>query len=219
MPHHLERDLTRLKEEILRLGAMVERALDDAIRALIDRDEDLARQVVEGDHLIDEREVEIEEECLKILALHQPVAIDLRILITALKVNNDLERVGDLAQNIARRSTFLARHPPLNLPLDIEGMSHKARAMVRASLDSLVNLDADKARAVCVSDDEIDHSLKESYKHLQAYMMNHAEAIPRALNHLSVARHLERIADHATNIAEDVIFLLEGKVVRHRELS
>jgi len=161
-------------------------------------------------------EVDVEEECLKILALYQPVAIDLRFIITALKINNDLERIGDLAVNIAERSEFLARQPEVHVPLDLEKMTEKTQSMLTKSLDALVNMDCDLAHQVCAADDEVDAMNRQMYLTVQDGIRQHPEQLESLIHLLSASRHLERIADHATNIAEDVIYMAEGQIVRHR---
>lgn len=213
---HLQRDLDRLKKEILGEGAMVERAINDAIRSLLERDQALARQVMEGDAEMDEREVGVEEDCLKILALHQPVAHDLRFIIAVLKVNNDLERMGDFAVNIAERAMFLAGQDPIPRPLNFPEMTEKVRAMVRGSLDALITNDPVLARKICADDDEVDAMHREMYYVTQDVMRTDPEFVERAVHTLSVSRHLERIADLATNIAEDVVFMVDGEIIRHR---
>jgi phosphate transport system protein len=215
MVKHLQRDLDGLKRRLLEVGSMVEEATGKAIRALVDRHVEMAREVKEGDTEIDRREVDLEEECLKILALHQPVAADLRFIITALKVNNDLERMGDLAANIADRAMFLAGRDPVGVPLDFPRMAENVRVMVGESLDSLVRLDTVLARDVLTKDDLVDRAHKEMFRVLQKKMHDDPEAVERAVHLLSASRHLERIADLATNIAEDVVFLVEGEVIRH----
>lgn len=216
MSKHLQHDLDRLKKEILAMGALVEEAINRAIASLTQRDAVLARQVLEGDDAIDRKEVEVEDLCLKILALHQPVAGDLRYIIAVLKVNNDLERMGDLAQNIAERVTFLAVHEPVPVHLDFTLMVELVRRMVGESLDALVNQDPVLARRVCVQDDEVDRLQKQMFETLQSVMMRDPKAVERAVQVLSVSRHLERIADSATNIAEDIVFMVEGDIIRHR---
>jgi len=216
MSKHLQHDLDRLKKEILAMGALVEEAINRAIASLTQRDAALARQVLEGDDAIDRKEVEVEDLCLKILALHQPVAGDLRYIIAVLKVNNDLERMGDLAQNIAERVTFLAVHEPVAVHLDFTLMVELVRRMVGESLDALVNQDPVLARRVCVQDDEVDRLQKQMFEILQSVMMRDPKAVERAVQVLSVSRHLERIADSATNIAEDIVFMVEGDIIRHR---
>ncbi len=216
MSKHLERDLEHLKREILTLGSMVEEATDKAISALVDRRPELADEVMRGDDFIDAKEVAIEEDCLKVLALHQPVAADLRFIVVVLKVNNDLERVGDLAHNIAERAAYISTHDPIPVPADFARLAERARTMVHESLDALVNLDTALARRVCAEDDEADAMNQRMYGVLTDMMRDDPSTIDRAVQLLSASRHLERIADHATNIAEDVQFMVEGEVVRHR---
>jgi len=213
---HLRRDLEHLEREILTVGALVEQAIHKATLALTERRPELAREVMDGDQAIDAKEVEVEEECLKILALHQPVASDLRYIIAVLKVNNDLERMGDLAINVAERAIYIAKRPALPVRLDFELMVQKVRGMVRESLDALVNQDAALARRVNSQDDEVDRLNAEMFDVLQRLMQEDPSTTKRAVHSLSASRHLERIADLATNIAEDVVFMVEGEVVRHR---
>lgn len=216
MTIHLQRDLDDLRRELLTMGALVEDAANKAINSLINRDEALAREVIESDPEIDLKEVEVEEECLKLLALHQPVAVDLRYIITCLKVNNDLERMGDLAVNIGERAFYLARHAPLAPPAELTAMIDKVRGMVRDSLDSLVRQDVALARSVLSRDDDIDDHNRHIFDLMSAAMMKEPALTKRAIALMSSSRYLERIADHATNIAEDVIFMAEGEIIRHR---
>jgi len=169
----------------------------------------------ETDIEIDQMEVNIEEECLKILALYQPVAIDLRFIITALKINNDLERIGDLAVNLAERSTFLAGQQKVDVPFDFDEMTEKTKSMLRKSLEALVNMDSKQAYEVCAADDEIDAMNSKMYLIVQDMICTHSEQTKSLIHLLSASRHLERVADHATNIAEDVIYMIEGKIIRH----
>ena len=216
MPKHLQRDIENLKKKILSLGARVEMAVHEAIRSIETRDEALARRIIDEDILIDQTEVEVEEECLKILALHQPVAIDLRFIVAVLKINNDLERIGDLAVNIAERSSFLTGQPQVDVPFDFAQMSENTEAMLNKSLDALVNMSSSLAHEVCMSDDAIDNMNRQMYLKVQEAILKHPRHITSLIHLLSVSRHLERIADHATNIAEDVIYMIEGQIVRHR---
>jgi phosphate transport system protein len=215
MPRHLERDLDNLSKQLLTMGAMVEEATNKAFLALSQRRKDVAQEVVDGDNAINEMENQVEEECLKILALYQPVATDLRFIITALKVNNDLERIADLAVNIAERAKRLAEMDPNPLPESINNSVSNVQAMVRDSLNSLVNMDSQLARKVCELDDEVDDANRHMFNEMEALMKQDPSEVERAISTLSVSRHLERIADVATNIAEDVIFLVEGEIVRH----
>lgn len=215
MTRHLERDLDRLSRELLTMGAMVEEATNKAFLALSKKRTDLAKEVLEGDGAINDKENLIEEECLKLLALHQPVATDLRFIITALKVNNDLERIADLAVNISERAAQLAKLDPIPLPESFERMIPDVQSMVRDSLNSLVNMDATLARRVCEVDDDVDEIHRSMYSAMQQVMRDDSSAVETAVCTLSVSRNLERIADLATNVAEDVVFLVEGEIVRH----
>tara|TARA_B110000858_G_scaffold198281_1_gene263706 strand:+ start:10087 stop:10740 length:654 start_codon:yes stop_codon:yes gene_type:complete len=217
MSRHLQRDLDQLKKEILQLGNMVETAITNAILSFKDRRPELAEQVINNESQIDNKEVLIEEECLKILALHQPVAMDLRFIVAVLKVNNDLERMGDFAANIAKRALFLSGEKPIPSPAAFtEIMSSNIQTMVRNSLDSIVKLDVDLARSVIAMDNEVDDINRQMYVEFQTLVEKDPSTIKRALGLLSTSRYLERIADLATNIAEDVIFMVEGEVVRHQ---
>ncbi len=216
MSVHLAKELDVLKRRILALGAVVEENLALAVKAVHNRDQKIAEQVIDNDIAIDQAEVDVEEECLKILALYQPVAIDLRYIVAVLKLNNDLERIGDLAVNIAERALFLSRVPPPSIPFDFEGMADKTRKMVKGSLDSLVNLDSSMANKVCVSDDEVDAINRQMYEQVEDAIRKNPEQLEPLIYFLSVSRHLERIADHATNIAEDVIYMIDGRIVRHQ---
>ncbi|MEZ5964993.1 MAG: phosphate signaling complex protein PhoU [Planctomycetota bacterium] len=216
MTKHLLRDLERLKKQILLVGSMVEGAIMKATAALLERRPQLAAEVLEGDDAIDTREVMVEEECLKILALHQPVAIDLRYIVTALKVNNDLERMGDLARNIAGRANDLLKLEPIHMPNEFPTMVDTVRSMVRDSLDALVSTDVDLARRVLAADDTVDRVHRHMFQEMQAAARENPDRIEAAINLLSASRNLERIADQCTNIAEDVIFLVEGEIVRHQ---
>jgi phosphate transport system protein len=216
MSKHLERDLETLQRDILGMGAAVEEAVYKAIRALQERDVDLARDVIEGDAAIDETENRVEEECLKILALHQPVAVDLRRVAAILAINVDLERMADLAVDIAERAEVLAVPPFVPVPETLQRMTDLATIMVRECLDAFVNLDAPLARKVIRLDDEIDHLNAEIIAEIVATLRRSPEHIEPGLSLFSAVRHLERIADHATNVAEDVVYLVEGEIVHHR---
>lgn len=216
MAKHLLRDLENLKKELLLVGSMAEDAVHKAVLALKDRRADLAQEVIDGDQDIDDKEVQVDEECLKLLALHQPVAADLRFVVAAMKVNNDLERVGDLADNLAARAAFLAQHEPITVPAEIERMADAVRAMLRESLNAFVHGDTDLARKVVRDDEVVDQQHKELFGLLGERMRAEPDKIDLQMQLLSVSRYLERIADLATNIAEDVVFMVDGDVVRHR---
>jgi phosphate transport system protein len=216
MSKHLERDLDDLQRDILSMAATVEEAIHKAIRALQGREVRLAKEVIEGDAEIDREENQVEVECLKMLALHQPVAGDLRRITAALKINTDLERMGDLAEDIAERALQLAQPPLIPIPDKLQRMTDLTTSMVRQSLDAFVALDARLARWVCRLDDEVDRYNSEIIDEVVRAMQQAPEMVPPGVSLFSAVRHLERIADHATNIAEDVIYLVEGEIVRHR---
>jgi len=216
MAIHLQREIGELKKQILALGALVEDNFYRAFRSMEERDRDLAREAMQGDTAIDQMEVDIEENCLKVLALYQPVAGDLRLIIAILKINNDLERIGDLAVNIAERAKFLATREKIEAPLDFMRMAEVTKQMLKKSLDALVNENAQLAHEVCGMDDEVDAINREMYAVIQDGIRAQPERMESYIHLLSVSRHLERIADSATNIAEDVIYMIEGTIVRHR---
>ena len=216
MPVHLLREVENLKKDILALGALAEQAVRDAPLAIENRDEALAQRVIDNDITLDEMEVQVEESCLKVLALYQPVATDLRFIIAVLKINSDLERVGDLAVNVAERAAFLATQPPVNISFDFQKMASKAQDMLKRSIDALVSFNAEIAHEVCASDDEIDAMNRQVYLIIEEAIGAHPEQTESLIHTLSASRHLERIADHATNIAEDVIYMIDGSIVRHK---
>jgi phosphate transport system protein len=216
MTKHIERQIESLKERILRLGTLVEEAISKSITALINRDLSLAQRVMANDSDIDAMEVEVEEECLKILALYQPVAADLRFVVAVLKINNDLERMGDLARNIAKRVTQLEGGDPYDLPPEIRTMATQAQEMVRQCLDAVVKRDPTLARQVREEDDIVDEARQRIQRRVMQGIKDHPENVENLLRINSVSKHIERIADMATNIAEDVVYMVEGDIVRHR---
>jgi len=215
MSHHLQKEIQRLKESVLRLCADVEKMLSLATTSVVERDADMAKQVISSDIEIDHMEVEIEENCLKILALYQPVAVDLRIIVAVLKINNDLERIGDLAVNIAERAAFLATQKPYPAQFDFASMAGIASDMLKKSVDALVDMDVDLATEVCLRDDAVDEKNRDMYKLVESMIKDGFEDVTVLIHLLSVSRHLERVADHATNIAEDVMYMIKGDIVRH----
>ncbi len=215
MARYLLRELDKIKKQILSLGAMVEDRVRMATKAIEDQDASTAQKIIDSDWEIDEMEVDVEEECLKILALHQPVAVDLRFIITAIKINNDLERIGDQAVNIAERVLNVAKRPDSGFVFDYGTMAEQTEAMLRMSLDALVNLDVDMAFKVITLDDEVDAIKKDAYDRIKNAIKENPEHVGHLINLLLISRHLERLADHATNIAEEVIYLIEGEIVRH----
>ncbi len=217
MSVHMIREIENLKKRILGQAALVEERVEKAVKALLYRDEKMARDVVEGDPEIDRLEVELEEECLKILALYQPVASDLRFIVAVLKINSDLERIGDLAVNTAEKVIALQKfETEQEIPIDFSVMANKAKHMLRNCLDALINYNTQEAYQVCIADDEVDQLHRETYNIVEQNILKN----PRNtgfLNHLlGISRNFERIADHATNIAEDVIYLTNGEIIRHR---
>ena len=217
---HFHRELDKIKKMILSLGALVEQRVHQVKQALEDRDVAVANEIIHLDHEIDQMEVDIEEECLKIIALHQPVATDLRFLIAVIKINNDLERIGDQVVNIAQRIVSIAKVPIAPYRFDYAEMADKAEAMLRMSLDSLVNQDLDDAIKVLHLDDEVDAIKNEVYDLIKAAIADGVtKDIGYMINLLLISRHIERLADHATNIAEEVIYMIEGEIVRHGRLA
>lgn len=215
MAKHFHKELEKIKKMILSLGAMVEERVRWASQAVESPDPEIAERIIKADYEIDEMEVEIEEECLKVMALHQPVAIDLRFLIAVIKINNDLERIADEAVNIAERVNTIAKQGASRFLFDYTPMAEKVEAMLKTSLDALVNMDEDRAFKVLVLDDAVDEIHREAYRYIRELMKTQPEHIVRLINLYLISRHLERIADHTTNIAEEVIYLIEGEIVRH----
>ena len=216
MSKHLLRDVEDLKNKIIHMGSVIEDRVYQATMSVINHDVKLANAVIKGDSEIDQMEVDIEDEGLKILALHQPVAIDLRFLIAILKINNDLERVGDLAVNVAERAAFLATQQDFKIPFDVYKMAVKAEGMLTRSIDALVNLDVRQARLVRAEDDEMDAMNREMYSKVREQLPENPEQFNCLFHAVSIGRHLERIADHATNIAEDVVYLVDAEIIRHK---
>ena len=215
MAIHLQKELDKLKKRILSLGGMVEERVRMAIKSIGSRDESLAKKIIKTDYEIDELEVEVEEECLKILALHQPVAVDLRFITAVIKINNDLERIGDEAVNIAKCVEYMSKKVMVDVPFEFSLMSEKVESMLKMSLDALINLDLDLAFKVLTLDDDVDDMYGEIYDHVKSLIQNKSDRVGYLINLFLTARYLERIGDHATNIAEEVIYLIEGEIVRH----
>ncbi len=216
MTRHIEHQIAQLKDSILRFGTIVEESISRSNIALFKQDIALAQKVIANDAEIDRLEVELEEECLKVLALYQPVAADLRFVVAALKINNDLERIGDLASNIAKTVSQLTTTGPFKLPEEISSMAKQAEEMVKNSLDAVVKADPDLARQVREEDDVVDAGRQAVRKLVIQQIQKNPEKAESLLQINSVSKHLERIADMATNIAEDVIYMVEGEIVRHR---
>jgi phosphate transport system protein len=219
MAKQIEEDLTDLTKRILHIGGLVETAVDRALTALLDRDAGAAREVIDGDTAVDDLELEVEERCLDLLALQQPVARDLRFITGVLKINSDLERMADLAVNIAKRAEVLAQVPPLPFRPDVSRLAAVAKQMVREGLDALVHRDVSTALRVWSRDDEADRLFREILGEAIQFMRDNPDRIGDAMHLTGAIRNLERLADHATNIAEDVIFMAEGRIVRHHVME
>ena len=210
-----QKELERLKEQLLKMAALVEEAIRGSVQSLVKRDTSLAQNVFDGEDRINRMENEIEDMCLKLLALRQPMAVDLRFITSALKIVTDLERMGDQAVNIAERAVSLNQEPQLKPYIDIPRMAEIVQSMVRDVLDSFVKRDSKLARSVCVRDDLVDGLNQQVFRELLTFMISEPTTIQRAVHLMIVCRCLERIADHATNIAEDVIFVVDAKVIKH----
>lgn len=216
MSKHFERDVQQLHRRLMNMSGVVEKMIDDAALAFVERRTGLARQVLELDEQVDAVEVVIEEECLKILALHQPVATDLRRIASVLKINVELERMADLACNIAERAVSMQDYPSFPTPQRLSEMVRESTRMVRTALDAFVNSDVGLAKHVILTDDSIDENNRQIIEDIKAIMMKEPAYIDAGLHCFSASRHVERIADLATNIAEDVIYLVDGEIVRHQ---
>jgi phosphate transport system protein len=212
---HYEEELQELRHLLLEMGGFVEKQVSDAMRSLIDRDDEFARLVIERDRTVNRMDVQIDDLCLRLLALHQPAGRDLRLITTALKITTDLERAGDMAENICERVLELCREPQLKPLIDLPRMATIAQEMLRRALDAFVREDADLALQVCHQDDLVDQLADQILRELLTFMMEDPRTISRALRLTFVSRYLERLADHATNIAEMVIFMVKGKSIRH----
>lgn len=212
---HFEQDLDKLKAKLLEMSALVESAVYRSVQGVVEKNEELAQQVLKNEARINQLEIEIDDMAIGLLALQHPLAQDLRLVTAAIKINNDLERMGDLSVSIAQSAIALIREPVIRPLIDIPHIAGLAQSMVRKALDAFVNRDAELARSVLASDDAVDNMRTASYHELISFMEKNPAHIPQALNLLTVVRNLERIADHSTNIAEDVLFLVKGIDVRH----
>ena len=215
MARHFHEELEGLKQTLLGMGALVEDQIRRVMRALVERDDQLAQNVIERDREVNAYDVEVDEKCVELLALHQPTAGDLRFITTAMKIVTDLERIGDQAVNIAQRARELNLEPQLKPYIDLPRMAQRAQAMVKESLDAFVGRDTELARRVCGEDGAVDDLNHQIFRELLTFMMEDPKTIPRAIRLILIARFLERVADHATNIAEMVVYMVESKMVRH----
>lgn len=219
MQRHIDQELADLRSQILRMGALVESQIEGSIKALVDRDADLASRIIERDTLVNTMDVEIDENCMRLLALQAPAASDLRFVTTAMKISTELERMSDLSENISERVIELNEEPQLKPYIDIPRMANWTMTMVRESLDAFVRSDAALARKVCADDDFVDNLQHQLFRELLSFMIENPATITRAIRLTFVGKSLERIADHATNIAELVIYMAEGKIIRHMSPS
>jgi phosphate transport system protein len=215
MPRHFHEELEALKQTLLAMGGLVEDQIRRVTQALVERDDALAADVIERDRQVNSYDVEVDEQCVALLALYQPAAGDLRFITTTMKIVTDLERIGDQAVNIAQRVIELNREPQLKPYIDLPRMAERAQAMVKESLDAFVARDTDLARRVCAADSDVDALKEQIFRELLTFMMEDPRTIPRAIRLILISRFFERVADHATNIAEMVVYLVEGKMVRH----
>jgi phosphate transport system protein len=215
MQRHFHEELDALKQTLLAMGGLVEDQIRRVMTALLERDDALARDVIERDARVNAYDVEVDEKCVELLALQQPTAKDLRFITTAMKIVTDLERIGDQAVNIAQRTVELNREPQLKPYVDLPRMAERAQRMVKESLDAFVSGDAALARKVCAEDSEVDALKEQIFRELLTFMMEDAKTISRAIRLILISRFLERVADHATNIGEMVVYLVESKMVRH----
>jgi phosphate transport system protein len=215
-PRHFSEELDALKSRLLAMGELAEERLRRALQALVDRNREMLADVIAGDSRVDELQMEIDNRCFTLLALHQPVAIDLRTIVSALKINADLERVGDLAVNIGEAAQRYLSHPPVKPLIDLPRMGHLALKMLREALDAFVSRDPSLAQTVLAQDDWVDAFKNQIFRELLTYMLGDRRTIEPSVDLILISRHLERVGDHATNIAEDVIFIVEARDVRHR---
>ena len=215
MQRHIDQELAELKSQILRMGALVEAQIEGSIKALVDRDADLASRIIERDTLVNKMDVEIDESCMRLLALQAPAARDLRFVTTAMKISTELERMSDISENISERVIELNEEPQLKPYIDIPRMANWTMGMVRECLDAFVRSDAALARKVCADDDFVDDLTHQLFRELLSFMIENPNTITRAIRLTFIGKSLERIADHATNIAELVIYMVEGKIIRH----
>ena len=215
MQRHFHEELDALKQTLLAMGGLVEDQIRRVMTALVERDSELDQEVIDRDAQVNAYDIEVDEKCVELLALHQPAAGDLRFITTAMKIVTDLERIGDQAVNIAQRALELNREPQLKPYIDLPRMAEKSQRMVKESLDAFVTRDTELARRVCAEDAEVDALKEQIFRELLTFMMEDARTIPRAIRLILISRFLERVADHATNIAEMVVYMVESKIVRH----
>jgi phosphate transport system protein len=219
MERHFEKDLNELKERLLWMGSLAERAVHQSVHAVLDSDELLAKRVLDEENAINDLQIELDDRVVQLLALHQLMAADLRFVLAVSRINNDLERIGDQAVNIAQSALRILRHPRVKPYVDLPRMSEVTEAMVRDALNAVVRHNVELAQAVLASDDKVDHYRDQIFRELLTYMMGDSSVVYPAFELILVAKNLERIGDHATNIAEDVIYIVQGQDVRHHAVD
>jgi len=216
MSVHLQRQVEKVKKLVIGLGEEVEQAVQRAVTAVETRDANLARRVIENDTVIDQMEIDVEEECLHTLSVYQPVAMDLRYVVAVLKMNNDLERIADCASNICEQVVLLSREKPVDIEPFLDGMAEQVLHMMREALESLIAVDTDRAQRVIAADDRVDAIHRRMYELVETAMREHTDQIPQLIHLINISRQMERIADQATNIAEDVLYMAKGQILRHQ---
>lgn len=219
MSLHLQKEISRLQRKLTTLGTMVEESLLKCFRAIEQSSRTVSNEIIQEDESIDSLELEVEEDCLKLLALHQPVAADLRYIIAVLKINNDLERIGDLCVNIAERVQSLSALPKEQIPFDYHTMVSEVQSMLKDCLDSLIHMDSRLAYKAMRTDNKVDMINREMYERVKENIRNSPKSLDNMLHYLSISRHLERIGDSAVNIAEDVIYMIDGEIIRHKDVT
>ncbi len=215
MHRHFDDKMGQLRNKLLRMATLVEEAISKSVRSLVERDSELARQVIANDDELDRLEIEVDRFCVELLGLQQPMARDLRFITTAIKINTDLERMGDLAANVSERALELNLEVPLKPYIDIPLMAERAQKMVRGALDAYFERDPEKARQVIAMDDELDERMEQIFRELLSFMIEDPRTISRAMRLTFIAKYLERISDQATNICEQVVFMTEGTIIKH----
>ncbi|MBN2754384.1 MAG: phosphate signaling complex protein PhoU [Candidatus Goldbacteria bacterium] len=215
MERHFDEELNDLKKKVLKIQSLVETAIMQSVKALVERDSELAEKVIENDQEIDLLEIMIDRQCLELLAKRQPMAVDLRFITSIQKINNDLERIGDLAINVAYASKYLSKHPPLKPMIIIPAMAEETRQMLKDAMLSFVDENSALAREICKKDSQIDELYVQNFREILTYMMEDTNNIKRGIRLILVSKHIERMADHITNIAEDIVYMIDGKTIKH----
>lgn len=216
MERQFDEELNELKKNILKMASLVDEAIERSLKSLVNRLDELAEAVEEDDERIDMMEITIDRQCLELLARRQPIAIDLRFITSAMRINSDLERIGDLAGNIAHKARILNKLPVLKPLIDIPTMAHRIREMLKDAINALVDMNSEQARKVCDRDDEIDGLYVQVFREVLTYMMEDTNNIKTGIELILVAKHLERMADHVTNIAEDIVYMVDAKTIKHQ---